>query len=261
MSRLGDASIAPVDGRSTLVLLRHGSSEANEGHWFGGWEDVALAERGIEQARTAGHTLQRMGLRFDVGFTSVLRRATSTLRHCLETLGQPSLPTVSDWRLNERHYGALQGMRKSDAERLYGEDQVRKWRRSFRERPPELEPGDVRDTFGSAQYAGLSRDEVPLGESLRDTQTRVIRCWNELVLPKLMQGQNVLLVAHGNSIRALLMSLERIDADDIPAVEVPNGLPLQFELSHGRDRFVRRTGVDEMVSLPGQSRGNSCQAA
>jgi 2,3-bisphosphoglycerate-dependent phosphoglycerate mutase len=223
-----------------LVLLRHGSSTANEGGSFGGWEDAALSARGIAQARAAGQQLQRAGLRFDIGLCSVLRRATWTLWHCLDALDQCWLPTTYDWRLNERHYGALQGQRKAEAVARHGEAQVRLWRRGFRTRPPMLEPGDARDSFGDAAYAGLARHQVPLGESLQDTQRRVGSCWDEKILPALAQGQNVLVVAHGNSIRALLMSIERITEHDIAAVEVPNGTPLLYEARHGGRDFVRR---------------------
>lgn len=225
---------------STLVLLRHGSSVANEGQCFGGWDDVVLSERGIEQARSAGRLLKQMNLHFDLSFTSVLRRAIWTLWHCLDALDQRGTRTTSDWRLNERHYGNLQGMKKSEAAGLYSEELVRSWRRSFRQRPPQLEPGDPRDSFGIPPYEGLSRSRVPLGESLQDTQQRVCECWDELILPALKQGQNLLLVAHGNSIRALLMELECITEDEIAAVEVPNGVPIVYDRQPGDHHFVRR---------------------
>lgn len=218
-------------GRSaTLVLLRHGSSLANEEGRFGGWDDVPLSSLGIEQARAAGQRLQRMGLQFDMAFTSVLGRATSTLLHCLDTLEQCWVPSVSDWRLNERHYGALQGMKKADSEALYGKEQVRTWRRGFWQRPPLLVPGDARDSYGHRRYEHLSRADVPFGESLQDTQKRVLGCWEQLMLPALVGGQNVLLVAHGNSIRALLMELEKITEHEIASVDVPNAVPLVYHL-------------------------------
>lgn len=216
--------------RPLLVLMRHGSSSANEGKTFGGWEDAPLSERGVAQARAAGAEMQRAGLRFDVGYTSVLRRAAWTLWHCLDALDRCWLPVVSDWRLNERHYGALQGLPKDRLADQHGAQQVRLWRRAFRVRPPLLRAGDPQDSFGQPAYAGLTRDQVPLGESLQDTQVRVRACWDDAIAPALKAGKNVLVVAHGNSIRALLMSLERISEDDVVALEIPNGHPLLFEV-------------------------------
>ena len=226
---------------TSLVLLRHGNSVANEGGCFGGWDDVSLAESGIAQARQAGQQLQSLHLRFDLCFTSVLRRAIWTAWHCLDALDQLWIPTLPDWRLNERHYGALQGMKKAQATSIFGPDQVRLWRRSFNERPPPLLPGDPRDSFGVPPYDGLSRSEVPLGESLQDTQSRVLAYWHAKVLPALQQGQNVLVVAHGNSIRALLMELEHISERDIAAVEVANGVPIVLDRKTGTHHFTRRS--------------------
>lgn len=225
---------------TTLVLLRHGNSAANEGGCFGGWDDVPLAPSGITQARQAGGQLQSLNLRLDVCFTSVLRRAIWTAWHCLDALDQPWIPTIPNWRWNERHYGALQGMKKAQATAIHGEAQVRLWRRSFRERPPLLLPGDSRDSFGAPPYSGLDRGDVPLGESLQDTQARVLTHWRSTVLPALLQGQNVLVVAHGNSIRALLMMLEHISESDIAHVEVANGVPIVLDRKADGQDFVRR---------------------
>ncbi|MBK5169712.1 2,3-bisphosphoglycerate-dependent phosphoglycerate mutase [Burkholderia sp. R-70211] len=212
---------------------------SNEDQSFGGWNDVPLSERGVEQARMAGHKLKRKGVRFDLAYSSVLTRASSTLTHCLDALGQPCIPTVSDWRLNERHYGRLQGMKKSEAAKLYGDEQVRIWRRGFRERPPLITPGEVHDSFGELRYAGLCRSQVPLGESLQDTRARVRQCWDELIYPELTRNRNVLLVAHGNSIRALLMEVDGISEDRIGSVEVPNGIPLVFHMRPRNGGFLR----------------------
>lgn len=219
---------------AVLVLLRHGSSVANEAGAFGGWQDVPLSERGVAQARAAGESLRAMGIRFDAAFTSVLRRASWTLWHCLDALDQCWLPAVPDWRLNERHYGALEGMAKAQAEALYGAEQVRRWRRGYAHRPPLLAAGDARDSFGTAAYQGLRRAQVPLAESLQDTRARVLACWQRAIVPELDRGRKVLVVAHGNSIRALLMDLDGIGAEDIPAVEVPNGLPLVYRPCSGK---------------------------
>jgi 2,3-bisphosphoglycerate-dependent phosphoglycerate mutase len=225
---------------TTLVLLRHGSSIANEGRCFGGWDDVPLAESGVAQARLAGEQLKELNLQLDLCVTSVLRRAIWTAWHCLDTLGQPWMRTAADWRLNERHYGALQGMKKAEAAAIYGAEQVHRWRRGFNDRPPLLLPGDLRDSFGAPPYAGLSREEVPMGESLQDTQSRVLAYWHTVVRPALQRGRGVLVVAHGNSIRALLMELEHLNAQEIASVEVANGVPIVFDAQAGTTEFVRR---------------------
>ena len=223
-----------------MVLLRHGKSIANEGQSFGGWDDVPLAGTGIVQAQQAGEQLKTLNLRFGVCFTSVLRRAIWTAWYCLDSLDQPWVPCLPDWRLNERHYGALQGMKKAEVAAIHSGEQVRLWRRSFKERPPLLQPGDSRDSFGAPPYAGLCRNEVPLGESLQDTSARVLAHWNDVVCPAMQLGQNVLVVAHGNSIRALLMALEHITERDIAEVDVPNGFPIIFDRRAGTLDFVRR---------------------
>ena len=232
--------ISPADDESreelrrahaTLVLLRHGASAANEGNRFGGWEDVGLTSTGKSQALEAGHQLHRAAVHFDLAFTSVLKRATESLAFCLEGMKQARIPTISDWRLNERHYGQLQGMSKADAVDIFGEARVRAWRRGFHERPPPLEVGDERDAFGKPPYLELRRDQVPLCESLKDTQLRARGCWTDYILPALAQGQNVLVVAHGNSIRSLLMDIEGIDTTRISAIEVANASPLIYQVT------------------------------
>ena len=225
--------------RATLVLLRHGMSDSNEDQRFGGWHDVGLSPRGIEQARAAGRLLDRMGVRFDRALSSVLRRAIWTQRHCLDELGQSWVPATCDWRFNERHYGALQGLSKPTAIEMHGEEQVRSWRRDFDAWPPALSAGDERDSYGKVQYRGLSRSQVPLGESLRATQARVWGAWTDIVAPALCRGETVLLVAHGNSIRSLMMVLEGISETDIPLVEIPHAVPLFYRMtSAGLSRFV-----------------------
>lgn len=230
------------DRMATLVLLRHGSSMANEDGRFGGWEDAALSPLGVEQARQAGRQLKKLGLRFDLGATSVLRRAIWTLWHCFDELNQPWARSFCDWRLNERHYGDLQGMSRAEAVRRFGAEQVHLWRRGFRERPPMLALGDARDSFGVIPYEQLSREQVPLGESLQDTQRRVRSCWDERILPALLQQENVLLAAHGNSIRSLLMQLDNIEEEQILQLEVGNGVPLVYDLKHDGN-FVRRVST------------------
>jgi 2,3-bisphosphoglycerate-dependent phosphoglycerate mutase len=230
---------AESHGEISLVLLRHGSSLANEGDRFGGWEDTPLSELGVAQARHAGKEMKAMACEFDIAFTSQLERAASTLFHCLDVLGQAHIPCAPDWRLNERHYGALQGMSRKEAENRFGAEQVRLWRRSFGGRPPLLLPGDVRDSFGDPRYTGLDRSQIPLGESLKDTRYRVAECWIDRIQPALNCGRRVLVVAHGNSLRALLMILEDIGEAEIPAVEVPNAVPIIYDVSPG-NRLSRR---------------------
>ncbi len=224
---------------SRLVLVRHGAASSNEGQSFGGWDDVPLSPRGVEQARAAGRLLRKLNLRFDLSFSSVLRRALWTQWHCLDTMDQPWVPTVADWRLNERHYGGLQGMRKADAVRFWGAEQVHEWRRGFHQRPPMLDPGDPRDSLGTPAYQGLARCQVPLGESLQDTLARVRECWNQAIQPRLSDGKNILLFAHGNSIRALLMILDGTSEDEIVAIEVPNGQPYVYEVTDRGKRYTR----------------------
>ncbi len=222
-----------------LVLVRHGVATSNEAQAFGGWDDVPLAPRGIEQARRVGLLLRKSRLNFDVSLASVLRRAIWTQWYCLDAMDRLWMPTVADWRLNERHYGGLQGLKKADAVRFWGAQQVQQWRRGFRQRPPLLDPDDERDSFGRPAYQGLSRTQVPLGESLQDTQVRVQACWDQAILPRLAAGDNVMVFAHGNSIRALQMKLDGISEDAIAAVEVPNGQPLVYAVTDHARQFTR----------------------
>lgn len=209
-----------------LVLLRHGSSTANADGRFGGWDDVPLTPRGVEQARAAGEWLHARGFRFDVAFASVLRRAVTTAWHALDALDQPWIPLTCDWRLNERHYGALQGMKKVDAVERYGATRVQAWRRGYDERPPCVEGPDTNVHQDDPRYQALLPGQVPRGESLADTVARVQPCWHELVATRLAAGDRTLVVAHGNSIRALLVVLLRLEPTSISEIEIPNGPPL-----------------------------------
>lgn len=219
-----------IRAHATLVFLRHGASVANEGDRFGGWEDVGLTPTGEMQALEAGQQLRGLGVHFDIACTSVLKRAAASLAIFLGGMEHPSIPIIADWRLNERHYGQLQGMSKAEAIDIFGEQKVHSWRRGFHERPPPLEPGDQRDVFGKHPYLELRRDQVPVCESLEDTQTRARGCWSDHILPALAMGQNVLVVAHGNSIRSLLMDVENIDTSRISTVEVANAEPLVYQV-------------------------------
>ena len=213
-----------------LVLIRHGESTWNLENRFTGWTDVPLTDTGVQQARQAGQLLKAAGYDFDVAYTSVLRRAVWTLWHALDALDRTWLPVQHDWRLNERHYGALQGLNKAEMARQFGDAQVLAWRRSYDEPPPALEPGDARSERGDPRYAALAAGQVPLTECLKDTVARVLPCWDVRLAPAIKNGQRIVVAAHGNSIRALVKLLDGIDDDAIVGVNIPNGIPLVYEL-------------------------------
>ncbi len=213
-----------------LVLIRHGESTWNLENRFTGWTDVELTATGVEQARQAGRLLKEAGYEFDVAYTSVLKRAIHTLNHCLDTMDRDWLPVVKDWRLNERHYGGLQGLNKADMAKQYGDAQVLVWRRSYDTPPPALESDDPRGQRQDPRYAKLQPEQVPLTECLKDTVARVLPFWNEAIAPAIKSGQRIVLAAHGNSIRALVKYLDNIGDDDIVGVNIPNGIPLVYEL-------------------------------
>ncbi len=213
-----------------LVLLRHGESTWNLENRFTGWTDVELTHTGVEQARAAGRLLKTEGYDFDHCYTSVLKRATWTLWHALDTLDRTWLPVTHEWRLNERHYGALQGLDKAETAKQYGDAQVLTWRRSYDTPPPALEPGDARSERADPRYAGLAPGEVPLTECLKDTVARVLPWWHGTLAPVLKEGRRVLVAAHGNSMRALVKYLDGISDHDIVGLNVPNGIPLVYEL-------------------------------
>ncbi|HEY4083368.1 MAG TPA: 2,3-diphosphoglycerate-dependent phosphoglycerate mutase [Burkholderiaceae bacterium] len=213
-----------------LVLIRHGESTWNLENRFTGWTDVDLTPTGVEQARNAGRLLKEAGYEFDVAYTSVLKRAVWTLWHALDQMDRTWLPVVHNWRLNERHYGALQGLNKTDMAKQYGEEQVLIWRRSYDTPPPSLEAGDPRSEVSDPRYAKLKEGQVPLTECLKDTVARVMPFWNDAVAPAIKHGKRVVIAAHGNSIRALVKYLDNIADDAIVGVNIPNGIPLVYEL-------------------------------
>jgi 2,3-bisphosphoglycerate-dependent phosphoglycerate mutase len=213
-----------------LVLIRHGQSTWNLENRFTGWTDVDLTPTGIEQAQTAGRLLKAEGYAFDLAYTSMLKRATRTLWHCLDQMDCTWLPVVHSWRLNERHYGALQGLNKTDMARQYGEQQVLLWRRSFDVPPPALESTDPRWEGSDPRYAKLAPGQVPLTECLKDTVARVMPFWQESIAPALRAGKRPVIATHGNSIRALVKYLGHIGDDAIVGVNIPNGIPLVYEL-------------------------------
>lgn len=213
-----------------LVLLRHGESVWNKENLFSGWTDVDLSEHGREEVLQAGQILKENGFTFDVAFTSVLKRAIRTLWIVLDEMNLMWIPVHREWRLNERHYGALQGLNKSETTQKYGEEQVHEWRRSYDVRPPALETEDPRHPSHDPRYRHLRKDQLPATECLKDTVVRFLPCWHEDIAPAIISGQSVLLAAHGNTLRALVMYLDGISETDIPNLNIPTGIPLVYEL-------------------------------
>ena len=213
-----------------LVLIRHGESTWNLENRFTGWTDVALTPTGVAQAQQAGRLLKEASFEFDIAYTSVLTRAIWTLWHALGEMDRSWVPVVNDWRLNERHYGALQGLNKADTAKKYGDAQVLLWRRSYDTPPPALEAADPRRERADLRYAKLQPDQIPLTECLKDTVERVMPFWNEALAPAIKAGKRVVVAAHGNSIRALVKYLDNISDTDIVGLNIPNGTPLVYEL-------------------------------
>lgn len=225
---------------SQLVLIRHGQSAWNLENRFTGWWDVPVTPAGAEEARAAGRGLAAAGLAFDLAFTSVLTRAVQTLNLVLGELATEWLPVIKDWRLNERHYGGLTGLNKAETSAVHGERQVHEWRRSFDVPPPPSEPGSRFDVSGDRRYAGVA---VPSTESLKDTIARVLPYWEAAILPELAAGRRVLIVAHGNSLRALVKHLSGISDADIASLEIPTGRPIVYTLD-SEQRATRRAYLD-----------------
>jgi len=213
-----------------IVFLRHGESAWNRENRFTGWTDVDLSAAGLEEARAAGRLLAAEGLDFDIAYTSVLKRAIRTLWLALDEMDRLWMPVEKSWRLNERHYGALQGLNKAETAAKFGEAQVLAWRRSYDTPPPALAPGDARDAAADPRYAGLARAQVPLTECLKDTVARVLPYWNDVIAPAVRAGRRVLVAAHGNSLRALVKHLDGVSDADIVGLNIPTGVPLAYEL-------------------------------
>lgn len=218
-----------------LVFIRHGQSEWNAKNLFTGWRDVQLSEQGLAEAAAAGRKLKEHGYQFDIAFTSVLTRAVKTCNIVLEESGQLFVPQVKTWRLNERHYGALQGLNKQQTAEKYGEEQVRIWRRSYDVLPPLLDRDDEFSAHNDRRYAHLPADAVPDGENLKVTLERVLPFWHDQIAPAVLAGKRVLVAAHGNSLRALAKHIERISDADIMALEIPTGQPLVYKLDGNLD--------------------------
>lgn len=214
----------------TLVLLRHGQTVYNRDKIFCGWADVDLTEKGIIEAKTAGQNLKKAGFVFDVAFCSVLTRAIETLNLALDEMGVKNLPIHYTWRLNERHYGALQGQRHEDVAKIASPEQVQKWRRSFDDRPPQLEESDPRNPCNDEKYCDIDKKDLPCGESLKDTIARVLPYWEQEIVPQIKAGKKVIISASGNSLRALIKHIEGISDTDIVGLEIKNGTPLVYKL-------------------------------
>jgi 2,3-bisphosphoglycerate-dependent phosphoglycerate mutase len=213
-----------------LVLLRHGESTWNNENRFTGWTDVDLSEKGFKEAQEAGRVLKAEGYTFDLAYTSVLKRAIRTLWLTLDGMDLMWIPVIRDWRLNERHYGALQGLNKSETAAKFGEDQVKIWRRSYDIPPPPLEKTDPRYPGSEPRYKNLSEKELPLTECLKDTVARFLPCWHNSIAPDVRAGKRVLIAAHGNSLRALVMYLDNVSENDIVSLNIPTAMPLVYEL-------------------------------
>jgi 2,3-bisphosphoglycerate-dependent phosphoglycerate mutase len=214
-----------------LVLIRHGESVWNKENRFTGWTDVDLSEKGVDEAKQGGKLLKEGGYEFDLVYTSVLKRAIRTMWYVLDEMDRMFLPIKNSWRLNERHYGALQGLNKAEMAEKFGEKQVHEWRRSYDIRPPALEKSDPRYPGSDPRYRGLKEEEIPLTECLKDTVARFLPLWHEEIAPTIKKGTKVLIVAHGNSLRALVKYLDDVPEDEIVGLNIPTGIPLVYELN------------------------------
>ncbi|HEV7777049.1 MAG TPA: 2,3-diphosphoglycerate-dependent phosphoglycerate mutase [Luteibacter sp.] len=230
-----------------LVLIRHGQSLWNQENRFSGWADVDLSEQGIAEAAEAGRLLKEAGFSFDIAHTSVLKRAIRTLWHVQDAMDQMWIPVLTTWRLNERHYGALTGLNKAETAAKYGNEQVHIWRRSYDIPPPALKPED-NEAAHDPRYAGLEPGQIPLTECLKDTVERVLPYWHETLAPEIRNGRNVLVAAHGNSLRALIKYLDGISDDDIVELNIPNGIPLVYEFDESL-RPLRRYYLGDQAEI------------
>lgn len=244
-----------------LVLIRHGESEWNKKNLFTGWTDVELSEKGRNEAAAGGQLLKENGFDFDVCYTSYLKRAVHTLDIVLDKLDRVWLPVVKTWKLNERHYGALQGLNKSETAAKYGENQVKIWRRSFDVQPPSLKEDDERNPAKLAQYRNINKNELPLAESLKNTIARVVPYYEENILRDMKAGKRVIIAAHGNSLRALVKTLDNISEEKIVGVNIPTGTPLVYEFND--DWTVKKSyylGDQEAIKAKMQSVANQGKA-
>ena len=242
-----------------LVLCRHGQSDWNLKNLFTGWTDVDLTEKGIAEAREAGRLLAGLDYDIDVAFTSVLKRAIRTLWIMLDEMDRMWIPVVRDWRLNERHYGALQGLNKAETAAKYGDEQVHVWRRSYATPPPPLEADDERHPSHDPRYSGIN--DLPGTESLATTLDRVKPCWEEVIAPELRAGRNVLIAAHGNSLRALVKMLDEVSEEEITGFNIPTGVPLVYDLDDGlKPRSREFLGDPEAIAAAAAAVANQAKA-
>jgi 2,3-bisphosphoglycerate-dependent phosphoglycerate mutase len=216
-----------------IVLLRHGESIWNKENRFTGWTDVDLSEKGVSEAKKSGQVLKKEGFVFDAAFTSVLKRAIRTLWICLDEMDLMWIPVYNSWRLNERHYGALQGLNKAETAAKFGEEQVLVWRRSYDSRPPALEKNDSRYPGSDPRYLCLAEKDLPLTECLKDTVERFLPYWHKTIAPEVKQGKKIIIAAHGNSLRALVKYLDHVSDQEIVGLNIPTGIPLVYELDKG----------------------------
>ncbi|RBA24961.1 2,3-diphosphoglycerate-dependent phosphoglycerate mutase [Herminiimonas fonticola] len=231
-----------------IVLMRHGESTWNLDNRFTGWADVDLTEKGCAEAKHAGQLLREAGFTFDLAYSSVLKRAIRTMWITLDEMDLMWIPVVCDWHLNERHYGALQGMNKAETAKKYGADQVLQWRRSYDTPPKLLAEDDPRTMYDDPRYVGLKREEIPLGECLKDTLQRVEPYWNDTIAPSIRAGKKIIISAHGNSLRALIKILDGISDQDIVSLSIPNGRPIVYELDENL-KPIRHYYLGDQASL------------
>lgn len=232
----------------TLVLVRHGESAWNLENRFTGWTDVDLSPKGVEEAKAAGQLMKKEGYDFDICYTSYLRRAIHTLGLALNEMDREWLPVIKSWKLNERHYGALQGLNKSETATKYGEDQVKIWRRSFDIQPPALEEDDDRNPARQDQYRYEPKDQMPLTESLKDTIARAVPYYQQEILPKLKEGKRVIIAAHGNSLRALVKYFDNATDEEIVGVNIPTGIPLVYKFDDN-DKVIEKFYLGDQEAI------------
>ncbi|MFP4153621.1 MAG: 2,3-diphosphoglycerate-dependent phosphoglycerate mutase [Alkalispirochaeta sp.] len=244
-----------------VVLLRHGESVWNKENRFTGWTDVPLTEQGEEEAKSAGELMKQEGFVFDLAYTSVLKRAINTLHIALNEMDLVWIPVEKYWRLNERHYGALQGLNKAETAEQHGDEQVKVWRRSYDTPPPELEPSDERFPGNDPRYAGLSEKELPKTECLKDTVERFLPLWHDTIAPTIKTGKRVIIAAHGNSLRALVKYLDKISDEDIVGLNIPTGVPLVYELDDDLKPIKHYyLGDEEAIAAKAQAVANQGKA-